>query len=328
MAYGVVSVDSIITSDNITLGGSSAASLKNRLINGGMAIDQRNSGAVQTFTAGADLAYSVDRWYAFCTGANVTGQQVAGSYLTSQYLYQFTGAASVTSIAFGQRIEAVNSYDLAGGNATISVYMANSALTSVTWTAYYANTTDAFGTVPSPTRTQIASGTITVTSTLAKYSVTVAVPTAATTGIEIVFSVGAQTGGNWLIGQPQFEKGSAATSFDYRPYGIELLLCQRYYEQTTALTGFQHTVVSVAVASAFVQGTKFMVQKRIAPTVVLYSRNGTINTVSSIDTGSDVGTVVTPTATSKNSFHAAQDSGGGFTKGNGYEYNYSAYAEL
>jgi len=29
---------------------------------------------------------------------------------------------------------------------------------------------------------------------------------------------------------PQLEKGSTATSFDYRPYGTELALCQRYYQ--------------------------------------------------------------------------------------------------
>ena len=52
---------------------------KNRIINGAMMIDQRNAGASQTFTAAAALAYSVDRWYGYCTGANVTGQQVAGS---------------------------------------------------------------------------------------------------------------------------------------------------------------------------------------------------------------------------------------------------------
>jgi hypothetical protein len=29
----------------------------------------------------------------------------------------------------------------------------------------------------------------------------------------------------------QLEKGSTATSFDYRPYGTELALCQRYYQR-------------------------------------------------------------------------------------------------
>jgi len=67
---------------------------------------------------------------------------------------------------------------------------------------------------------------------------------------------------------PQLEVGSTATSFDYRPYGTELALCQRYYE------------VHGGTANAFPQyfgygsnGTNvglalpFAVTKRAAPTV-------------------------------------------------------------
>ena len=54
---------------------------KNRIINGGMKIDQRNAGASQTITAAAALAYTVDRWYAYCTGANVTGQRVGAGFV-------------------------------------------------------------------------------------------------------------------------------------------------------------------------------------------------------------------------------------------------------
>ena len=84
---------------------------KNRIINGAMVIDQRNAAASQTFTAAGALAYSVDRWYGYCTGANVTGQQVAGSTTptNTQFRYKFTGAASVTAVGFGQRIEQKNS---------------------------------------------------------------------------------------------------------------------------------------------------------------------------------------------------------------------------
>ena len=138
-----------------SINGGAIAGNRNRLINGGMAIDQRNAGASQTFTAGAALAYSVDRWYAYCTGANVTGQRVQGAS-AGLFRYQFTGAASVTAIGFGQRIEQLNSADLAGTTATLSVDLSNSLLTTVTWTAFYANTADTFGTLASPTRTQIA----------------------------------------------------------------------------------------------------------------------------------------------------------------------------
>jgi hypothetical protein len=117
---------------------------------------------------------------------------------------------------------------MAGSTATLSVNISNSLLTTVTWTAYYATTADTFGTLASPTRTQISTGTFTVTSTLTNYSTQISIPAAATTGIEVVFTVGAQTSGTWVIGNVQLEKSSTATSFDYRPYGTELALAQRY----------------------------------------------------------------------------------------------------
>jgi len=209
--------------------GGQLAGTRNRIINGGMLIDQRNAGAAKTFTAGAALAYAVDRWYGYCTGANVTGQRVTGA-VANTFRYRFTGAASVTAIGFGQRIEAANSADFAGTTVTFGVDLANSLLTSVTWTAYYANTTDTFGTLASPTRTQIATGTFTVTSTVTRYSAQISVPAAATTGIEIVLTVGAQTSGTWTIGDIQLEVGSAGSPFERRHIGTELALCQRYYQ--------------------------------------------------------------------------------------------------
>jgi hypothetical protein len=203
--------------------------MRNRLINGSMLIDQRNNGAAQTITAAAALAYTVDRWYAYSTGANVTGQQVAGAN-ANVYRYRFTGAAGVTAIGFGQRIEAIHCADLAGTVATLSVDLANSVLTTVTWTAFYANTTDTFGTLASPTRTQIASGTFTVNSAVANYTTQISIPVAASTGIEIVFSVGAQTSGTWTIGNVQFEAGTVATPLERRFYQQEYFLCCRYYQ--------------------------------------------------------------------------------------------------
>jgi hypothetical protein len=231
----------------ITLNGTSGVSLagqfdsassfgfKNRIINGQMQIAQRATSA--TITAGSTIAagYStVDRFYVYCTGANVTAAQVAGTGAVKNRL-QITGASSVTSVGIGQRIESLNSYDMAGSTATLSVDIANTLLTTVTWTASYATTTaDTFGTLASPTVTQIATGTFTVSATSATYSAQLSIPAAATTGIQVVFTVGAQTSGTWTIGNVQLEKSSIATSFDYRSYGTELALCQRYYYRITA----------------------------------------------------------------------------------------------
>ena len=243
---------------------------KNRIFNGSMVIDQRNTGSSQTFTAGGALAYAVDRWYGYCTGANVTGQQVAGSTTptNTQNRYRFTGAASVTAVGFGQRIEQKNSYDLAGSTATLSADLAISAtLTTVTWTAYYATTTaDTFGTLASPTVTQIATGTFTVTSTVTNFNAQITVPSAATTGIQIVFTVGALTAGlTWTIGNVQLEKGSIATSFDYRPYGTELALCQKYYYRTPTFTSGFYSVAG-SVGGQVIATVSFPVTMRATPT--------------------------------------------------------------
>jgi hypothetical protein len=266
---------------------------KNRIINSGMVIDQRNAAASQTFTAAAALAYSVDRWYGYCTGANVTGQQIAGTYASSKNRYQFTGAASVTAIGFGQRIEQSNSYDLANTNATLSCYIANSLLTTVTWTASYATTTaDTFGSLASPTVTQIATGTFTVTSSRVQYSTTIAIPSAATTGIQIVFTVGAQTSGTWVIDSVQLEKGSTATSFDYRPYGTELALCQRYLPAFNGATVVGSTWGSTAT-QAYCE-VIHIVTPRTAPTGITTSSVATFTIYGSGAVG------ITPTSLSFN----------------------------
>jgi hypothetical protein len=183
-------------------------------------------------------------------------------------LLRITGAASVTAVGIGQRIEALNSYDLAGQTCTLSVDLANSLLTTVTWTASYATTDDTFGTIGTPTKTQIATGTFTVTSTLTRYSVNIAVPAAATTGVEILFTVGAQTSGTWDVGNVQFEPGTVATPFERRQYGQELALCQRYFQRFSAFCGSTFDAfISYFGGTGAVSGIQmFFEQMRATPT--------------------------------------------------------------
>jgi hypothetical protein len=58
-------------------------------------------------------------------------------------------------------------------------------------------------------------------------------------------SVVGTSGATFYITGVQLEKGSTATSFDYRPYGTELALCQRYYYKiypALANRNFFHTL--------------------------------------------------------------------------------------
>ena len=277
-----------------SVNGGPIAGSRNRIINGGAAVDQRNAGASQTFTAAAALAYSVDRWYGYCTGANVTGQQVAGA-TAGQFRYRFTGAASVTAIGFGHRIEQLNSADLASSTATLSVDLANSLLTTVTWTAYYATTADTFGTLASPTRTQIATGTFTVTSTVTRYNTNISVPAAATTGIEIVFTVGAQTSGTWTIGNVQLELGTVATPFERRSYGQELALCQRYFKPF-GIGGYGRSGSTTVIEITAMYG----ITMRTTPTIAFGGFSGASTTLDQFGTGSVTVSAVTSTLGNQN----------------------------
>lgn len=244
------------------IAGGQLAGHRNRLMNGAMKIDQRNSGSTQTFTAGGALAYTVDRWYGYCTGANITGARITSG---AENRYRFTGAASNTGVGFGQRIEAANSMDLAGRTCTLSCKLSSSSLTQVTWTAFYANTADTFGTLASPTRTQIASGTFSISSTEAVYNAQVSVPAAATTGIEIVLTGGALLASQTLtIGDVQFEPGGVPTPFEHRMIGAELALCQRYFwSGYSSIYSYNGDLGSVP-KGMYIQ---FPVTMRVAPTI-------------------------------------------------------------
>jgi hypothetical protein len=155
---------------------------------------------------------------------------------------------------------------MAGSIVALSVDLANSLLTTVTWTANYATTADTFGTIGTPTKTQIATGTFTVTSAVTNYTTTISIPAAATTGIEILFTVGAQISGTWTIGNVQLEKNTGATGFDVRPYGTELALCQRYYEVNYGV------IFRAQFASGFLYiWQPFKAEKRATPTMSLAS---------------------------------------------------------
>ena len=85
----------------------------NRLLNGAMSIDRRNSGALQTIPATSVLTYTVDRWFCYAAGAAVTGQRTNNGF-NGGYYYNITGAAGNTGVGFGQRVTRDNALIMAG----------------------------------------------------------------------------------------------------------------------------------------------------------------------------------------------------------------------
>jgi len=243
---------------------------KNRIINGAMVLDQRNAGVlINPAVAG----YTVDRWYYYQsqTSKGTIGQN-AGSVtppvgFTNYLGFTSTSAYSINStdqFLIQQYIEGFNFADLGFGSAN--------AKTVTLSFQVYSSLTGTFGGVlqnSASTRNYPFTYTISTANTWTSISVTIAGDTTGTwvgatngTGVKVVFSLGSGTsqsatagawtgtsfitsatgatsvvgtnGATFYITGVQLEVGSTATSFDYRPYGTELALCQRYYYQVAA----------------------------------------------------------------------------------------------
>ena len=280
---------------------------KNRIINGAMMIDQRNAGAA--ITGVGNGAYTLDRWRALqSTDGVATVQQVSDAPSGFSNSWKWTTTTADSSLAAGQyaacdqKIEGFNTADLAFGTAsaatiTISFWVKS----SLTGTFGGAIANSAFN------RSYPFTYTINSANTWEQKSVTIAGDTTGTwvgatngNGMFVQFGLGvgstySGTAGSWsangyitatgavsVIGTlnatwqitgVQLEKGSTATSFDYRPFGTELALCQRYYQQISGLAGDYVTVGTggLVASSTVVNRCPFpmVVSMRSAPTMSL-----------------------------------------------------------
>jgi len=343
MAYGTINADSLVSSDGGVIS-PNINSLRNRIINGAMVIDQRNAGASVATTTTGTPTYTLDRFaYQSSQASKYTVQQNAGSVTPPAGFKNYLGVTSTSaySVAAGdyfllrQPIEGFNTADLgfgAAGASTVTIsFWVRSSLTG-TFGGSLSNSDNS--------RSYPFTYTISTANTWEQKSVTIAGDTSGTwvgatngVGMLVVFSLGmgstysgtagAWAGTNYLsttgatsvvgtngatfyITGVQLEKGSVATSFDYRPYGTELALCQRYYEmsypqgtapgtavqQTTALSVYNNSPTA-STASTMTIPVRFKASKRASPTVTIYQpHTGTTGQMRNYDTGATITSVV------------------------------------
>jgi hypothetical protein len=243
---------------------------KNRIINGDMRIDQRNAGA--SITPSANGTMCLDRWKCgLNTGVSPSKYSVQQSStapvgFSNSVLITSTSAYTVQAddyATFSQAIEGFNFADFGFGTAnaqslTIS-FQIRCSLTG-TFAGWIQN--------DAANRSYPFTFTISAANTWESKSITIAGDTTGTwvgatssTGLLMGFNLGVGstrqgTANTWGAGNyrtvsgavnliatnaatmnitgVQLEKGSTATSFDVRPYGTELALCQRYYYRITS----------------------------------------------------------------------------------------------
>jgi len=130
----------------------------------------------------------------------------------------------------------------------------------------------------------------------------------------------------------QLEVGEQATPFEHRSFGDELFRCQRYYVSAGKghgeNYGFKNMPVKIAHTNSYIQGTHHPLEMRADPTVVIYSRNSTANKVSVFLTGADAPDTWTINSGGRLGFHAVNRNANTHTQNDGFEYGYTADAEL
>jgi hypothetical protein len=251
--------------------------MRNRIINGAMVIDQRATSLI-------DYGYATDRWSynpAAASKATVAQSSTAPAGFNNSLLVTSSAATSVGATdvyIIEQKVEGFNVADLGFGTASAS------AVTISFWVR--SSLTGTFGGAlgnAGPDRSYPFTYTINAANTFEYKTVTIAGDTSGTwattngaafrvcfslgcgtsrsgtagawTGTSNIFSVTGATsvvgtsGATFYITGVQLEKGSTATSFDYRPFGTELALCQRYFY----LIGFDET--NAGLGSGFTTGT-------------------------------------------------------------------------
>lgn len=249
---------------------------KNYIING-------NFDIWQSGTSQSTLGYgSADRWFFGVTNGLVgnlsrleiakTNNIVWGGATFRSSINVTTTPNSVTSL-LEQRIE--NPFRLSGKTVTVSFYAHRASVVGSIDVNLFSNVIKI-----GSKDVNINVGTFTPGSVMGRYSFTYTLPvfdektigTSDFLALKFVVSSGFLCSDLGITGV-QLEEGSVATPFEQRPIGLELSLCQRYYEVGTTLVDTPAYQAGVAVGSP----TYFKVSKRVTPSIVLGTSTESVN---------------------------------------------------
>jgi hypothetical protein len=275
---------------------------KNKIMNGDFSVNQRN---FTTTTTTAE--FNFDRWRTVYSGGTSTttaetftlgAAPVAGYEGKNFYRVAITGQASATDfVRYAQAVESVRTF--AGDTTTYSFWAkASSGTPKIAF-----NVSQYFGTGGSPSATVTTNaGTVTLSTSWARYSVTVAIPSISgktigtdnnsTLSMRLFLSAGASVTEGQSIGYQnvtidtwghQWESSSVATAFQTATGTIqgELAACQRYYFRYTNTGAYEDfgfgNARSTTAADLVV---KTPITMRVNPTSIDYASLNLLNNYS------------------------------------------------
>jgi hypothetical protein len=235
---------------------------RNFIINGDCRVAQRAAVAISasTFTYG-----QVDRILFAINGTITAGSVVqlpgasAGVSGYSASLSGFSGT-SITSAYAQTRLEARDSIKLNGRVITVSCKVFQDTGSPLNITPFLAKpptTADTWTSSPTTSQTgttiQVPTGTL---STIQQTYTIGASEASLGIGPSLLFSLsGTYTTKNICVSDWQLEIGSVATPFEHRPYGQELRLCQRYYQQLGGISASDIVIGGYHIAGNTIPAT-------------------------------------------------------------------------
>ena len=198
---------------------------RNKIINGAFDFWQR--GTSSTNNAGYGAA---DRWYQIKSAGTVTWSRSTDVPTNPYFKYSMSMAGtSIQNPSIVNRMESSDSEVLAGQTVTLSFYAKSTAGSGMTmsWYTQYPGATDDWSSAVDD-----KNGTVTITTSWARYSVTLLASALATRGYDVYITRASNETSTTLITGVQLELGSVATPFTRAAGTIqgELAACQRYYE--------------------------------------------------------------------------------------------------
>jgi hypothetical protein len=258
---------------------------RNVIINGDFKVWQRGT----SFTVTSGSPYTADRWCVTLGGtANFSVSRQTANLDGFQYCLRLQRTASNTNTSalyLSQPVETVNSIPLANKQITFSFYAragANFSAASSALNVRIVTGTGTDGNYLVATLTGQAfqlDTTATLTTSWQRFTYSVLVPSGVNQIQPVFFYTPVGTAGaadNFDVTGVQLEANLQPTPFEQRPIGVELALCQRYYQQITSTVGDNSFCTGVLYLSTLFLGALSWSQMRAAPVVAF---SGSFNLV-------------------------------------------------
>jgi len=220
-----------------SLNGGALSGLRNQLINGDFRVAQRGDDFFSSAPAPTDDPYTLDRW---CVSSIIAAQPTRlarqnndspPGFAWSVALYANGSPAGASRQSLIQAIELQrpgnNNQFAVGSTWTLSFWIKSGANSTVGVSTGFRPSAQTAGPTP-----EEFSDTVNTTTSWVKLSHTFTIANTADASDQcfaVIFYNAVAANTAILLSGVQLEPGPVATPFEYRPMGLELALCQRYY---------------------------------------------------------------------------------------------------